>query len=301
MTDPRESSARRSFELRWLDAYATCNARDFSAADFLADFDQVGPYTVLWFRQGRPSHCNCSLGQWGGLQAWARQRIRVPFHSVLVSTARQNLRLTGDERPWSLTLGDLVDALDFASRTDLVLTFSALKSGATTPLSMHFQVAPRHFTLNAQPCALFTWLSSHAQFQRLGTFDDGIRCEVVSDPAYVVALKGEPLPLCKRLYTLALGYDHLQTFNLIIPGRPNGDDVPTVYFIPRRYDGSFRPSTFAGAGFGSWEMGGVLLFAETLRRDYVVTVETIEASLREISPRDRSPEIATIMNVLHSF
>lgn len=288
------------FEKAWLDVYESTNRRKFTIQDWI-DFEEIDEFSIIWFKKPETKKSEDCIGEMGNLEIYPRHRIRTPFHSYMVSKIKQDPSIAGAKTAWNITINDLISVVDIANSMDYVVTYSTIKSGATVPLQMHFQIIPKKFNFDRKDCIMFDWLFSHAQFSNTVKYDDGVICKFLKEPVNIIKLYGEKIKTCKRLFTLCLGYDHFKSFNLIFKGNSNKQNFAEINFIPRRYDGKFRPDIYKEMGYGAFEMGGLFLFDLTLENKYNYTRNNLERSLREITPQDGSIELRTMMNVLNSF
>jgi hypothetical protein len=121
-------------------------------------------------------------------------------------------------------------------------------------------------------------------------------------PVFVARVVGHRTAVCTKILRLALGYDHLCAFNLIIAAvdEQEGQTGPevAVYFFPRRFDGKVRPTDrLPGWSFGAWEMGGVFLTKDQEIYDSA-TYSLLVDALAETGIQPESRERTAIDNLL---
>jgi len=162
--------------------------------------------------------------------------------------------LTGSRR-WEIRLQDIVDWLMWAEHMGHIVTFSTLKSGASRPLTIHGQ----SFPLTNDDGVPHTALADAAgdiivDFGQMPHFGE-IRIEsMMNYPVRGLRISCQNTPsgrlqAAEKTYELALSYDALKAFNLVI--LPSDGRAPCIHFFPRRRDGR------AAYGPSRWQIAAI--------------------------------------------
>jgi len=261
-------------------------------------------FLVILYRDNRAGDNKKLLGSVGSLRIFSRRRIRTPYHVTLRSAdepqPQQGKQFS--EWYWHLSPRILEDAIEFAYSTSLIVTFSTVKSGASTPLSLHFQGVPRTVEWNGIEYELFGSLL-HSQSKDSCFGEQRAKASIREYPVFVAKVVGQKRDVCEEVLRLCLGYDHLKSFNLIISsseiGEAQSESEVAVYFVPRRFDGQVIPTRYRQNrwAFGSFEMAGVFLTKDGQVYNQLSSSGLLHA-LREVSIQRQSHEGHVIENLL---
>jgi len=143
---------------------------------------------------------------------------------------------------WEIKEQDIRDLIRWSEKMEHVVTVSTFKSGASTPFAFHAQSFPMRRKsdqqcLSALPGAGVTELNTRGSMPHFKSIWIG---QLAKYPIRGLKITGELSDLCKKTFELALNYDHLKAFNIVIlPGQDKhmNSSRPAVYFFPRRKDG----------------------------------------------------------------
>lgn len=162
---------------------------------------------------------------------------------------------------WRLQLDDVVDALRWSAHMEHISTFSTFKSGASEPFSRHWQSFPLRRSKGEYLTALRNVPTKvHVERGAMPRFEQ-IEVAVLQEyPACGLKIVAEDsegglLQAARKTYELALGFDALKSFNVVIV--PDGSRTPSIFLFPRRKDGKviFGPHRWQIAGL---ELNGLL-------------------------------------------
>lgn len=253
---------------------------------------------IILYRDNHAGDNTYPLGTVGNLFIFSRNRIRSPYH-VTLRSVHEELRLQEKKRFsewfWCLTPQSLSAAIEFVCSTHFIATLSTVKSGASKPLGLHFQGVPRTIRWVDHEYNLFESLLYSAEKDIISD-QQGLRVSIQEYPIFVAKAVGSKKDVCEKILALALGYDHLRSFNLLVSSLK--EHKVAVYFIPRRFDGQVVPTGFReNRALGSFEMAGVFLTnnEETFNQ---ASVSELAAAISETSIQSNSPEERTIKNLL---
>ena len=261
-------------------------------------------FLVILYRDNEAGDNRRPIGSIGSLNVFSRRRIRTPYHVTLRSVDEPQIRpgKRFSEWHWQFSPQNLEDAIAFACSTQFVVTFSTVKSGASVPLNVHFQGVPRIMEWNGLRHELFGSLLGSRELDFGRQKGDSLRVSIQDYPAFVARIAGRPRDVCEKVLTLCVGYDGLQSFNLIIEslGNESQDQKEVaVYWFPRRLDGRVMSKRYEHYrwAFGSFEMAGVFLTAHADIYDGL-TASDLSDALKEVSIQEQSHEHKIVTNLL---
>lgn len=292
-------------EQKLVQNWTKCNGK-ILISQYIQNIRHVGSgdhrLLLIQYRDNYAGDNSTSLGKIGSLDIYSRRRLRAPYHVTL--RAFQELHpqpnVWRDTWTWAPTPEDLASAIEFACTTGFIVTLSTIKSGASRPLLVHFQGLPRTINRYGNQYRPFETLF-RAPHERIILQKPDLQVSTVRYPAFVARIAGTSMAVCQKTLHLALGYDHLCAFNLIITvndtSSPEKCQVE-AYFFPRRFDGQVRPTDrLPSWAFGSWEMGGVFLTKDAEIYN-TATYPLMVDALTQTSIQPQSPEQRTIDNLL---
>lgn len=230
-----------------------------------------------------------------GLSFYAWPRLAAyKYRCVLVP--QENMRQTPR---WELHISDISDWAKWSTHMGHVITFSTLKSGASDSLCLHAQSFPLYqdgVRLSALPGLQTEPL---IRFNQMPQFEGLEIHRLTRYPIPGLKIIGNGTPdgqrqVARKLFELALNYDGLKAFNLVLI--PCENDVE-AYFFPRRKSGQaiYGPQRWQIAAL---EVNG-LMQAKTAKQRSSISAKQIKLIFREISLNER--EFQDFLNILKTF
>jgi hypothetical protein len=143
---------------------------------------------------------------------------------------------------WEVCYQDIFDWILWANHMNHIVTMSTFKSGAGVPFSIHAQSIPFYTSNNVCLTALADIKTEVLiDFNRMPFFKDLQIRKTVDYPANGLKFTGADSvtgleQVAKKTFELALNYDGLKTFNLVII--PSKGLSSSLFFFPRRKDGN---------------------------------------------------------------
>ena len=149
--------------------------------------------------------------------------------------------IVGGSTRWQITRADIARFVKWARHGKHVITFSTLKSGASFPLSLHAQSFPIIQKETKTPLTSLVGVATDVCI-RAGEMPGFTSLEIATLRDYPIPglkLTGEEQEIVDKAYELALNYNELKAFNMVIlPDSVDaGTDKLSVFFFPRRRDG----------------------------------------------------------------
>jgi hypothetical protein len=134
-----------------------------------------------------------------------------------------------------ITEKDIEDLLCWSAHMQHIVTVSTFKSGASHPFTFHAQSFPLERARDGMCLTALSGLRTTPVIEE-GEMPHFTSLRIDSLNAYPlrgIRIAGELMEVSKKTYELALNYDHLKAFNLVI--LPTG---PDMYFFPRNKNGN---------------------------------------------------------------
>ena len=181
---------------------------------------------------------------------------------------------------WEISALDVQEWITWANQMNHVVTYSTFKSGAGVPWSAHAQSVPLWLNEQTKATVLEDVAERILVEFRVMPFFDQIQIGVLEGhPARGILLTGSKEPdgakqVAQKIFELALNYDHLKAFNLVIV--PAQGSSARVYFFPRRRDGV---SIF---GPNRWQVSGMELCGMIPAKSQSEFENLSETTIREL-------------------
>lgn len=144
---------------------------------------------------------------------------------------------------WEIKEQDIRDFIRWSENMKHVVTVSTFKSGASMPFALHAQSLPMKRKSDGQCLSALPGVDAKELISKGSMLHfKSLRIDQLSKyPIRGLKITGELSELCKKTYELALSYDHLKAYNIVILPSQDEDYTnslsPAVYFFPRRKDG----------------------------------------------------------------
>lgn len=202
---------------------------------------------------------------------------------------------------WEVEYQDIQDWICWAKHMDYIVTLSTLKSGAGYPLGIHAQSFPYLSYLNCHPMSFLPDVPKEilVPFQIMPRFRKIQISFLNKYLAPALCLESDDSPegltqIAEKTYELALNYDQLKAFNLVII--PSSYSLQ-VYFFPRRRDGH------AIFGNSRWQVAGLEFAGILLCREKEKFEKINESIIRELFSKIsiNTDEIDILQNLVFSF
>lgn len=136
---------------------------------------------------------------------------------------------------WELRPDDILPWLDWARRMDYIVTFSTHKAGGSVPQNFHAQTFP--YSQNNRVLSALANVRTQTIIPRncMPRYESLEIATLQDYPLRGLLLTGHDPDVARKVYELALCYDNLKAFNIVISPRPNANLA--TFFFPRRRDG----------------------------------------------------------------
>lgn len=140
---------------------------------------------------------------------------------------------------WDIREKDIQGFISWSRHVRHVITFSTLKSGASVPLKIHAQ----SFPLESEGGVLSALATARSEIRiPQGVMPRFKSLEIRALQGYPlrgISITGNAEELASKLFELALNYDHLKAFNLVIlpASKQESEAEVRAFFFPRRKDG----------------------------------------------------------------
>jgi hypothetical protein len=213
--------------------------------------------------------------------------------------------ILGGNTRWQITRADIASFVKWARHMKHVVTFSTLKSGASFPLSLHAQSFPMFQKETALTALAGIATDVHVGNNEMPHFPSLEIATLRDYPLHGIKItstdtNGSSEEMVDKTYELALNYDALKAFNIVI--LPESTDVAgrlSLFFFPRRRDGRaiFR---FHG---DRWQIAALeangLLQAKTVKALTDIKEETIADMFNRTGLNDH--EFKDFLRMLETF
>lgn len=140
---------------------------------------------------------------------------------------------------WDIREMDIQGFISWSRHVRHVITFSTLKSGGSVPLKIHAQ----SFPLQSEGGVLSALATVGSELwipQGVMPRYRSLEIRVLKGyPLRGISITGNAEEMASKLFELALNYDHLKTFNLVIlpASKQESEAEVLAFFFPRRKDG----------------------------------------------------------------
>lgn len=183
---------------------------------------------------------------------------------------------------WELSIQDIEDWILWSNHMGYIVSMSTFKSGAGVPFLLHAQSIP---VCNDDQTVLTALQGVSAEqliaYGEMPFFQDICISTLPGYPIPCIKIQGKNSEdglqqVAKKVFEIALNYDHLKSFNLIIT--PSPDLSSCVYFFPRRKDGT----AIYASGKNRWQIGALEVNGLMLTKSEEAFERMSEAKIKEI-------------------
>ncbi len=181
---------------------------------------------------------------------------------------------------WALNIRDIEDWILWSNHMNHIVGMSTFKSGAGVPFLLHAQSIP----VCSDDQTVLTALKDISAEQLIGYeempfFQDVRMSTVPGYPVHCIKIQGKNSEdglqqVAKKVFEIALNYDHLKSFNLVI--LPSAELSACVFFFPRRKDGTVV------YGHNRWQIGALEVNGLMLTKSEEGFEKMSSANIKEI-------------------
>lgn len=230
-----------------------------------------------------------------GLSIVAMPRFAAYCHRLVLLPADV---FVGNQRS-KISQRDIEDLIIWSGHMQHVITVSTFKSGASHPFTFHAQSFPLRRKKDGWCLSALPGVPTKIEIKKgeMPHFDS-VQIEQLSNyPICGLRITGDLSEVTKKTYELALNYDDLKAFNLVIV--PSDESAPAVYFFPRNKDGNAIYQT----ANRRWQIAALEVNGLMQAKTETDAAQIDAARIKDIFARAGLPpeEFKTFLNLLNTF